>query len=249
MQKGKWLNPKYVHTALDIHTKLKNNLPRDEKFHNDSLLSDMVFSPLTVVYRNPESTDDMKKFHVDATRRKWMHDTAADTFMEGHWAEFGVREGQTIEYLLEVQPDRTIHASDSWEGLPEDWTPGGNVYKKGDMNVDIPDFPPNVKCHKGWFEDTIDPWLQKHEGPMAFVHIDSDLYSSAKTVLNKLNDRIVPETILVFDEIANFRCSQKMSHWYEHEWLALNEWLREFDRRVAPIRRTCMYQAAFRVIK
>jgi hypothetical protein len=239
----------HVKSALQVHKALSNDLKKYGGQHNKKLLSDMVFSPVTVVYRTGGTTDNLKKFSIDATRRKWMHDTAKDTFIEGHWAEFGVREGQTMNYLLEAKPHQVIHAFDSWEGLPEEWYDGSNSYQKGDMKVEVPNFPTNVKCHKGWFEDTIDPWKDRHPGPMAYVHIDCDLYSSAKTVLEKLNDRIVTETILVFDEMANFRMSGKMSTWPNGEWLALNEWLRNFDRAVAPIRRTCMYQAAFRVIK
>jgi len=34
-----------------------------------------------------------------------------------------------------------------------------------------------------------------------------------------------------------------------HEWKALNEWRKEYNRKVEPITRSCMYQAAVRVVQ
>jgi len=113
----------------------------------------------------------------------------------------------------------------------------------------MPKFDSNVKLWKGWFNDTVEPWCANHPGNIAYLHIDSDLYSSAIYVLNTLNKRIVPGTIIVFDELANFRLSTKMSNWPMHEWKALNEWLKEYNRKVEPITRSCMYQAAVRVVQ
>jgi hypothetical protein len=39
---------------------------------------------------------------------------------------------------------------------------------------------------------------------MAFMHMDADLYSSTKTVFDTLADRIVPGTVIVFDEFFNY---------------------------------------------
>ena len=116
------------------------------------------------------------------------------------------------------------------------------------MSVPMPKFSSNVKLYKGWFEDTIDPWKEQNNDWIAYLHIDSDLYSSAKTVLTKLNDRIVPGTLIVFDELINFRLMQKMNTWSQHEWKALMEWQFEFKREVSPVARTSMNQVAFRVL-
>ena len=39
---------------------------------------------------------------------------------------------------------------------------------------------------------------------MALLHVDSDLYSSAVTVLNTLNHQLVEGTVIVFDEYMNY---------------------------------------------
>jgi hypothetical protein len=90
--------------------------------------------------------------------------------------------------------------------------------------------------------------MTENSGPVAYLHIDSDLYSSAIYVLDTLNDRIVPGTLIVFDELANFRLSGKFNNWPIHEWRAMFEWLGRNKREVEPVARSCMWQAAVKVI-
>ena len=163
--------------------------------------------------------------------------------------EFGVREGLTLEQFLKYNPTAHLHGFDSWEGLPEAWDVGNKVYKPGDMAVPMPIFDSRVQLWKGWFEDTIDPWKDKHAGIIQLLHVDGDLYSSAKTVLTKLNNRIVPGTVIIFDEIANWRLAGKMSEWCNGEWLALIEWIKDFDREIKPLARSCLNQASIEVLK
>jgi len=54
---------------------------------------------------------------------------------------------------------------------------------------------------------------------LSLLHIDSDLYSSAHTVLQSLGDRIRNGTIIVFDELVNFPAYR------EQEFRALYEFL------------------------
>ena len=190
------------------------------------------------------------KFNFDGTREAWIKFHAELNFKNsGHWMEFGVREGLTLEQFLKYNPTAHLHGFDSWEGLPEAWDVGNKVYKPGDMAVPMPIFDSRVQLWKGWFEDTIDPWKEKHQGSIQLLHVDGDLYTSAKTVLEKLNDRIVPGTVIIFDEIANWRLAGKMSEWCNGEWLALIEWIQTFNREVMPLARSCLNQASIKVLK
>ena len=191
------------------------------------------------------------KFNFDGTREQWIKFHSVLNFKNetGHWMEFGVREGTTIEQFLKYKPTAHIHGFDSWQGLPESWDVGNKVYQPGDMNVPMPVFDSRVELWKGWFDETIDPWKAKHNGTIQLLHVDGDLYSSAKTVLTKLNDRIVPGTVIIFDEIANWRLAGKMSNWCDGEWLALIEWMQTFDREVEPLARSCLNQASVTVTK
>ena len=204
----------------------------------------------TFVDLDPIFEGRIDKFNFDATREKWIKFHAEYSFkITGYWMEFGVREGTTIEQFLKYNPAAHIHGFDSWQGLPEDWDVGNKIYKAGDMAVPMPVFDDRVQLWKGWFQETIDPWKQKHKGHIQLLHVDGDLYSSATTVLTKLNDRIVPGTVIIFDEISNWRLAGKMSEWCDGEWLALQEWMERFDRQVVPLARTCLNQASVEVLE
>jgi hypothetical protein len=119
----------------------------------------------------------------------------------GRWMEFGVFRGDSINLLAEKCPSK-IFGFDSFEGLPDDWT---LVHHQGDYSTggELPPVRENVVLIKGWFADSLPRFLDA-EGtfPVAFLHIDSDLYSSADYVLSTLGDRLGPGSIIVFDEFA-----------------------------------------------
>ncbi|MGE3303384.1 MAG: TylF/MycF/NovP-related O-methyltransferase [Hyphomonadaceae bacterium] len=147
----------------------------------------------------------------------------AETKIPGHYMEFGVFTGGTIRFmakLLQRNPaarKAVIHGFDSFEGLPEAWSGfnlGGRAF---DVGGKLPSVPSNVKLHKGWFENSIPPWLERNPGPIAFMHIDCDLYSSTKTIFDLLAPRMVPGTIILFDEYFNY------PNWERHEFKAFQE--------------------------
>ncbi len=185
-----------------------------------------------------------KKTSADYTLsiQKHLLESVKEVTFNGHWCEFGVREGRSLNWLIEKYPKQVIHAFDSWQGLPEEWDNGTG--KVPDMSCDPPTVPEHIQLHKGWFKDTLPYWKQQHKGPIAFLHMDSDIYSSTKEVLMSLNDQIVTGTVITFDEFCNFRLSGKMSKWQEHEFRALVEWLDECHRKVRPINRNWAYQAS-----
>jgi hypothetical protein len=141
--------------------------------------------------------------------------------------EFGVFSGQSIRHLAACFPDRTIFGFDSFEGLPEPW----NGFRPGLFNVNgqVPSVPENVILIKGWFNQTLPLFLSTHPGPVAFLHIDSDLYSSCCCVLEALSDRIQEGTIIVFDELINY------PGWERGEFQALQEWLGATRAALEPI--------------
>lgn len=71
----------------------------------------------------------------------------------------------------------------------------------------------------GMFEDTLPSFLEQHTDSCAFIHIDCDLYSSTKCVLDCLGDRIQAGTILLFDEYFNY------PGWELHEFKAFQEFV------------------------
>jgi hypothetical protein len=133
------------------------------------------------------------------------------SFSENLVLEFGVASGNTITKIANiVGSDNKVYGFDSFEGLPSEWKVGNTwnmCYKKKgafDQEGKLPKVPQNVELVKGWFNDTIPKFLKNHNGKIAFLHIDSDLYSSAKTILTLLKPRFIQGTVIQFDEYYNF---------------------------------------------
>jgi len=178
---------------------------------------------------------------------KHLLDSVKKVTVDGHWCEFGVRQGRSLNWLIDAYPGQVIHAFDSWEGLPEEWNHGTGIV--AGMSCDPPVVPDHIQLHKGWFKDTLPVWKQEHTDTIGFLHMDADIYSSTKEVLVSLNNQIVPGTVITFDEFCNFRLSGKMRKWQDQEFLALVEWLDEYGREIKPLNRNWAYQASCVVIK
>ena len=174
--------------------------------------------------------------------------------------EFGVFRGSTMKTLTQCFPNERIYGFDSFEGLPETWyisekevETGQSIHPKGHFgNVKIPRVGNNVTLVKGFFEESLPEFLEKHNMKrIKFLHIDSDLYSSAKTVLTLLNDYIVSGTVIAFDEMYPWNPPEKAWYelWEEGEWKALKEWTEEFDRQFQVIVRSEREQCGIKVVK
>ena len=195
---------------------------------------------------DPIYVGEITKANYLESIHKQLLESTKKILLDGHWCEFGVRQGRSLKWLIEEYPHQVIHAFDSWEGLPEDWNHGTG--KVADMSCDPPTVPGHIQLHKGWFKDTLPTWKLTNTGPIAFLHMDADIYSSTKEVLLSLDKQIVPGTVITFDEFCNFRLSGKMSKWQDHEFLALIEWLDECKRKVKPLNRNWAYQASCVVV-
>ncbi len=137
---------------------------------------------------------------------------------DGLVAEFGVEKGASIRWLAKHTP-RTVHGFDSFRGLPHDWTGTKEEAGKFDMQGKLPKVPGNVALHVGWFDATIPAFLAANPGPLALLHVDCDIYESTVTIFALLGERLVPGTVIVFDEYFNY------PGWRLHEHKAFAEWL------------------------
>ena len=139
-----------------------------------------------------------------------------DAKQQGLFCELGVGSGTTINFIADCV-DAKIHGFDSFEGLPEDWIDG---LPKGTFKMDkLPDVRPNVVLHKGWFDESLPKFKEAYKDPVSFLHMDADLYSSTKTVFEILGDRIIPGTVIQFDEFFNH------PGWKDHEYKAFMEFV------------------------
>ena len=141
--------------------------------------------------------------------------------VDGLVLEFGVFNGKSIRQLAPLT-EGLVHGFDSFEGLPEAW---GNE-DKGSYSAfgQLPLVPDNVRLHRGWFEDSIPRFLRAEAGPIRFINIDCDLYSSTKTIFDLMAPRFVPGTVILFDEYLGYPTWQEDEFKAFHEAAAQHDW-------------------------
>lgn len=144
--------------------------------------------------------------------------------VKGCICEFGVWTGGSLRLLADAAPERDVHGFDSFEGLPANWRPW---FSKGAFKTSVPMLrQPNVRLHKGWFDATLPPFIKQLQQPISLAHIDCDLYSSTRTVLEHIIPRLADGAVMVFDEYFNY------PGWEAHEHKALLEAVRARQLKV-----------------
>lgn len=121
--------------------------------------------------------------------------------VDGLVLEFGVASGRTLRQITAALPGRSVYGFDVFTGLPQDWRSG---FPQGMFAQQRTPDVSGATLIEGLFEDTLPGFIADHTGPIAFLHLDADLYSSTKTVLDHLGDRLVPGTVVVLDEYFNY---------------------------------------------
>lgn len=137
------------------------------------------------------------------------------------WIELGVMTGRSARKLVAAAAKQSksveLHGFDSFEGLPEDWH---SRAKKGAFAITPPKFKEkNIHIHVGLFDDTLPEFAKGLSGQIGFIHVDSDLYSSAKTAFDTFKPFIDKGTVILFDEYWNY------PEFMDHEIKAFREFL------------------------
>ncbi len=144
---------------------------------------------------------------------------------EGMILEFGVNVGDSINQFAGIlsknRDPRPIYGFDAFSGLSEDWfgkaLPKETNFNRGGKAPRVRD---NVRLVVGWLDDTLRPFLDSNPGPIAFMHLDMDTYSPARTTLELCRERLVEGTLVLLDEHHGY------PNWENGEFKALNEILR-----------------------
>ena len=158
--------------------------------------------------------------------RKLMDVALSKVSLEGLYLEFGVFKGASIRYIAKKNPDKEVHGFDSFQGLPEPWAhnPEGAFTTHGKL----PKVPANVQLWTGYFEDSLPQWAKSHDRIIAFLHIDCDLRSSTKTILDHLAKNIRHGTVIVFDDYFNFPGWEQDGHAVLIDFLEKNKLSAEY---------------------
>jgi len=76
--------------------------------------------------------------------------------------------------------------------------------------------------------------MKKHNQKISFLHVDCDLYSSTKYILNALKDHLDKDCVVIFDELVNYPGfdgnTGELKAFYEfinenkvdYEWIGMN---------------------------
>ncbi|WP_370946100.1 class I SAM-dependent methyltransferase [Amycolatopsis sp. cg5] len=135
---------------------------------------------------------------------------------DGMALEFGVFQGTSLKLIAETRQTGGVYGFDSFKGLPEQW---GVDFAPGHFAVDeLPDVP-GAELVVGWFDETLPGFLDERQGHVGLLHVDCDLYSSTKTVLELVGPRLRPGSIVVFDEFFNYPA------WKDGEYRAWTEYV------------------------
>ena len=152
--------------------------------------------------------------------------------------EFGVYMGQSLRLFNHSDPSRKLVGFDSFDGLPEDWRTG---FSKGTFatteRIDLP----GIELVEGLFENTVKDYFRNYTGEVGLFHVDCDLYSSSKTVLDGIQHLLKPGVVVLFDEFRNYPDSEK------HQYRAWQEAVTQYSISAEEIARSGHQQSAWRI--
>lgn len=158
---------------------------------------------------------------------------------DGDWAEFGVYQGQTANWMLPYLPETSrLYLFDSYDGLARDWS----GLPKGSFKTEPPVFDdPRVVMVNGWFEDTAAATLEGKE--LSFVHIDCDLYESTLDALWSLPP-LRRGTLILFDEFVHDLGGYRV----DDEYRAFTEWVEDTAYSFKYLWRTAWTQVCVEIL-
>jgi hypothetical protein len=159
----------------------------------------------------------------------------------GHYLEFGVGEGRSAVAALRAHgrynPEgiEQFFLFDSFEGLPvlEGPDEGSPVFEQGQFAFTQEQVrgklerygvwnPERVHLVPGFFDQSLPAFDAGRLGTIgaSVVHVDVDLYTSARTVLDWVGPQLRQGTLMLFDDWNAFDAS-----WQHGERRAVREWL------------------------
>lgn len=164
-------------------------------------------------------------------------------------AEFGTYHGRSLRVLDRRLPTNwQLHGFDSFVGLPEQWRhePAGSYSVTGDRGELTGCFPDRAELHAGWFNETSAPFatrVRENEDVLALLHVDCDLYSSARDCLSELAPLLVKGSVVLFDDFLAHET------WREDEKRAWEEAVAENGLEVEVVAASLLSkQCCFRVV-
>jgi hypothetical protein len=130
--------------------------------------------------------------------------------------EFGCHSGRTFSAALRAfeyfrMSDYKAYAFDSFKGLPKTEKKIDGIFKTGSYSTNLSEFesavrklsgkkPVSYSSIVGFYEQSLKTEQSRSLGSPGVIHIDVDLYSSTVSVLEYLKDKIIPGSVILFDD-------------------------------------------------
>lgn len=161
--------------------------------------------------------DEMGEARLFSGARDTIRFALSQAPAHGNVVELGVFHGVSLRWLTERRPG-VVHGFDSFTGLPTGWdpVPAGRFTTSGYVPEDI-----DATFWVGPFARQLPRFTARHSEPIALLHVDSDLYESARCGLTHLAPLLRSQSVLVFDEYLGHRS------WRQDEYRAFQESARQ----------------------
>lgn len=203
------------HRLIEWHNEGPHQSARSETLFSDSLRELVNAHPdyRELVQAAAYMHGRMARARLFSSARDTLRFAVSQAPATGHVVELGVFHGVSLRWLSECRPGN-VHGFDSFVGLPSDWrrVPEGRFTTAGRIPEGI-----DAQFWVGPFEAQLPLFLQRHHDPIALLHVDSDLYESARCGLLHLGPSLTPGSVLVFDEYVGHR------NWRQDEFRAFQE--------------------------
>jgi hypothetical protein len=146
--------------------------------------------------------------------------------MKGLYLDFGTLTGNCIKFMCNLLPNEIVYGFDCYTGYPEKF----GVQVKGAWAIACPKgMPSNSIIVQGLFEDTLEKFLREKQQKINVIHIDCDLYTSTRCVLDNCLPYIQEGTIVQFNGLFNRNVFAKGDtlYWFNDELTAWNDFVTE----------------------
>ena len=173
----------------------------------------------------PHQLSAYKDYKFSDEKLKFMHLMEAVNYcrvalMPFTYFEFGCHSARTFSAVINAakyfkMENMQFFAFDSFQGLPTTDVNEDGVFQTGEFATPINEFLSKVKFRtglklnpqniiEGYYSDSLTEDVQKRMPKVGMVHIDVDLYSSTKEVLNFIKPLLVVGTVILFDDYYCF---------------------------------------------
>ena len=172
----------------------------------------------------PKLFNTYKNYELSDQKFKFTHILEAINYtrlvmLEPNYFEFGCHSGRTFSSAINSFEFLKInnfeaYAFDSFNGLP-DTTNDDGYFEKGTFKTSQKDFIRLIKIYSnysdkikiipGFYENSLTSSLANNLPTPSVIHIDVDLYSSCKIVLNFLKPLLKNGVVILFDDYFCFK--------------------------------------------